>query len=142
MRFGAAFTLAVASHLLLDAIPHSDYGSLSRPAMGILVALESVVVGASAAFILRHRLLPHWPEYLLPGLFGSALPDAKFIAPVLLSDRNARLVESYGNRFHEGIHAAPTSLAVGVTNEVVCAILLLVCLYAFPVAAKREGDER
>ena len=132
LRVVAAFTLAFGSHFVLDSIPHSDYAGLPRSAIAAVGLLEVVVSFAIGMYILRHRLLPHWPEFLSAGLFGSALPDAKFIVPIFLSDQNARLVEYYGNRLHEGLHAGPASPAFGLATELVCTILLLACLFALP----------
>lgn len=139
LRLAAAFTLAFVLHFQLDAIPHSDYAGLPRSALGVVASLEVAAVCAIGMYILRRRLLLHWPEFLFAGLSGSVLPDARFLAPIVLSDRNARLVEYYGNRLHEGLHAGTTSLALGLAAELVSTILLLACLYAFPRTEYRLG---
>jgi len=131
-RVALAFVSGFVLHLLMDAVPHSDYAGLSTSAIRALVPCEMVVVGAAAAYVLRHRLMRHWPEYLSAGLLGSVLPDVKFVAKIVLSDRDANLVEYYFDRLHVPFHTTANSVALGVTTQIVCAVLLLALLNVFP----------
>jgi hypothetical protein len=130
-RIAAAFAASVLVHLEMDAIPHSDYHTLSWTGMLVVVALELNLVGIVAYHLLRHRLPPQGLWSVAAGVFGSALPDAKFMAPLLPSEL-ARLVQSSGDRLHHAIHAAPTSLAYGMMTQVSCAVLLIAALLLFP----------
>jgi len=132
VRVAFAFAAAVVMHLLMDAVPHSDYDLVSRSVIPLVIAGEIVVVAALAAVLLRNRLMPHWRPCVAAGLFGSAIPDAKFIAPFVLSPHNAMLVEHYGNRLHGPFHSAATAPAIGMTTQVLCTLILLASLAAFP----------
>jgi len=74
-RLTLAIGMAIVAHLLLDAIPHSDYTSLPRPTVLLVATSEILAASAIAGCILRTRLTHDWPEYLSAGLFGSLLPD-------------------------------------------------------------------
>jgi len=132
VRVAFAFAAAVVMHLLMDAVPHSDYDLVSRSAIPLLIAGEVVVVGTIAVVLLRNRLTPHWRSCVAAGLLGSVLPDAKFIAPFILSPHYATLVEYYGNQLHGPFHASPTSPAIGMTTQVLCTLFLLASFRAFP----------
>jgi hypothetical protein len=133
-RVAAAFAAGVVMHLLMDAVPHSDYDLVSLSAIPLVIACEVVFVGAVALVLLQGRLTPHWRSCVAAGLLGSTLPDVKFIAPFLLSPHNASLVEYYGNRLHGPFHTAATDLAIGMTTQVLCTLILLASLAVLPRA--------
>lgn len=122
-RMAIAFGLGVLSHVILDAIPHSDYGSLPRSALPMSVAIEIVGTLALAWYFLRDRRLPGLGYALPTGLAGAMIPDVKF-ARYFLPAPQAAWVETVGDRFHVPFHAAPTTTAVGLTLEVGCTLLL------------------
>jgi len=134
-----AFGTAAVVHFLMDAVPHSDYGSLARSNLPFMVGGEAILVGAIAAILLRRRLTLHWRSCVAAGLFGSVLPDAKFVAPFVLSEHNAALVEYYGNRLHDPFHAGATSTLLGMTAQVLCTLILLASLRMFP-SARASGS--
>ena len=126
-----AFAAAFVVHFLMDAIPHSDYHFFAWRTVPFIIVGEAFLVAVIAALLLRHRATPQWPECIAAGLLGSAIPDAKFIAPFVLSAHNAALVEYYGNRLHHPFHSSADT-AFGMATQVVCAVLLLLALAAFP----------
>lgn len=132
-KLAAAFSLGVLSHVVLDAIPHSDYRMLARSAIVWVALCESVGIAVAAGYLLRHRLIPHWPGYLLAGLTGASLPDAKFVARLLVSGPMAQRVEYYGDYFHSFFHAEEMAVPLlGLGIEVACTIVLLAVLTTFP----------
>ena len=122
-RVATAFGLGVLSHVVLDAIPHSDYGSLPRSALLTSVAIEIVATLALAWYLLRERRLPGLRYALPAGLAGAMIPDLKF-GRYFLPSPAASWVETVGDRFHAPFHAAPTTVAVGLTFEILCTLLL------------------
>ena len=123
LRVATAFALGVLSHVVLDAIPHSDYGSLSRSALLTSVAIEIVATLSLAWYLLRERRLSGLRHVLPAGLAGAMIPDLKF-ARYFLPASAGSWVESVGNRFHAPFHAGPTTVAVGLTFEILCTLLL------------------
>ena len=131
-RISAAFVTGVIVHLLMDAVPHSDYDLFPMSTMWFVIAGEFLAVLIIAAIVLRDRLTPHWLQSVAAGLLGSVLPDAKFIAPFFLSTSHAALVETYGNRLHAPFHATANSAVLGMVSQLSFTTLLLVVMAAFP----------
>ena len=127
-RFVTALGLGVLSHVILDTIPHSDYGSLSRLAILAIVAVELLVTFTFAWYLLRPRRLPGLRVTLLPALAGAMLPDAKFAAQ-WLPEPAASWVHDTGDRFHSWFHVAPTPVGVGLSAEIACTLLLVAGLW-------------
>lgn len=119
-----AFALGVASHVILDAIPHSDYGTLSRSAIVTIVSMEVFATIALAWFLLRRRRPEGWSAALPAGVVGASIPDIKFVAP-FLPDAASRWIGAAANRFHGPFHAAPQRLSVELSVEVACTALLI-----------------
>lgn len=135
-RVAIAFSLGILSHVVMDAIPHSDYAPLDPLVVRWVSMCEIVVTCTVAAFILRRRLTPSWPAYLLPGIAGAVIPDAKFFARMALPKDLAQSVEWYGDYFHSFFHAKPMSRpAIGWAIDIACAIVLLTILTLFPPTA-------
>jgi hypothetical protein len=122
-RLATGFGLGVLSHVVLDAIPHSDYGSLPRSALLMSVAVEIVATLGLAWYLLRDRRLPGLRFALPAGLAGAMIPDLKF-ARYFLPPPAASWVHDVGDRFHAPFHAGPTTVTVGLTLEVTCTLLL------------------
>jgi hypothetical protein len=141
-RIALAVGLGVLSHVALDALPHSDYGELGIGVMVAVVAGEALVTGSILWFILRDRLAPGWPGFLLAGVAGSALPDAKFFAALVLPPDVTATITRYGDRFHEPFHAGPSALTTGIVTEVAATLVLLAVLTLFPTALDRERVSR
>lgn len=131
-RIVASFAFGVLSHVVLDAIPHADYGSLSRSMVQLVVAGEIVLSASLAWLIVRSRRPPGWRASIPAGLAGAMIPDVKFIAPVLLPGPAALWVQQTANRFHGFFHADRSPIAVGLTVEALCTLLLLASLTLFP----------
>jgi hypothetical protein len=127
-RVAAGFGLGVLSHVVLDAIPHSDYGSLPRLALLTSVAIEIVATLGIARYVLQERPMPGLRPALLAGLAGAVIPDVKF-ARYFLPPRAAAWAYDVGDRFHAPFHAQPTSVAVGLTFEIICTLVLLGALF-------------
>lgn len=122
-RVATAFGLGALSHVILDAIPHSDYGSLPRSALLMSVAIEIVATLGVAWNLLRTRHLPGLRYALPAGLAGAMIPDVKF-ARYFVPAPAASWVQNVGDRLHAPFHAAPTTVAVGLSFEVLCTLLL------------------
>ena len=123
-RILAAMGLGLLSHVILDAIPHSDYGSLTRSTILAIVSLELVATFTFGWYLLRRRLA-HGLRLTLPaGLAGAMVPDAKF-AGQWLPQPAASWIQTVADGFHARFHAAPTSIAVELVAEIVCTLLLL-----------------
>lgn len=132
-RIAMAFTLGVLSHVVLDAVPHSDYASLSPSTVRWITVCEIAGVCALAGYIVRDRLRLGWREYILAGLAGSVIPDAKFLARMVLPRGSALLVERAGDSFHALFHADRMSVPLlGLGLEIACTLLLLATLIVFP----------
>jgi uncharacterized membrane protein YeaQ/YmgE (transglycosylase-associated protein family) len=136
LRAAIAFVCAMVVHLLMDALPHSDYGSLAGPHLLVLTLAEGAVVCGIAAYLLHGRVQPGWIGPVAAGLVGSALPDAKFIVPLLLPSFFAQFVTNVGNRLHTPFHSNADWPIPGLAVEVLCTVLLLASLR---LLAEREG---
>lgn len=122
-KVALAFGLGVLTHVVLDAIPHSDYGSLPVSLLLASVAIEITAILTLAWFVLRSRRRPGLALVLPAGLAGAMIPDAKF-GRYFLPERTGSWIRDVGDRFHAPFHAAPTSVAVGLTFEIVCTLAL------------------
>lgn len=140
-RVGAAFSVGVLSHVVLDAIPHSDYRMLARSTVLWVSACEIVGTMAIAAWLLRRRLTPQWQGPLVAGLAGACLPDAKFPARLLLPAEAVQRVETYGDSFHGFFHAGRmANPMIGLGIEIAFAIALLLSLSAFPRTSPASSE--
>jgi hypothetical protein len=135
-RTAASFALGLASHFLLDAIPHSDYAGLAPLAVRWVVLGEGVVILAILAWILRGRLDRGWPGYLIAGIAGAVLPDAKFFAPIFLSEHLTVRVTQIGRRIHRFHAHAPSHPLIGYGLELACTCACLWLLTRFPRTAR------
>ena len=142
LRVATALVLGVVSHFALDIIPHSDYRSLSRWAILCVITLELLGTFALGWYLLRPRRIPGLRVTLPAGLAGAMFPDIKF-ASYFLPEPAATRVAELGVRFHEGRHAAPSPLAVGLSAEIACTLLLIAALWLiarrFPLERSLEG---
>lgn len=117
------FVLGLLTHVVLDAIPHSDYGSLSRTAVLISVASEIAATFALAWYLMRSRRLPGLWIAVPAGLAGAMIPDAKF-ARYFLPEPAGSWIRDVADRFHAPFHAERATVATGLTFEIVCTVLL------------------
>jgi len=137
-RVGIALLLGLASHVMLDAIPHADYGELSRRWIEVCVIGESILVCVAAVLILRRRVVPGWRLFLAAGLFGAAVPDTRFGLGFLPSQAKYDvLYATYW--FHSFFHADPVTPWIGVTTQMVAALACFGILFAFPVVGRTAG---
>lgn len=128
VRVVVAFVTGFVLHVLMDAIPHSDYHRLSRPWVLIAVGAEAALVGAFAAWQLGSRVIAQWRGPIVSAWLGSVVPDVKFVALLVLPPQYARTVELYGDRLHAHFHAAPVAVTTGMSTQLVCTITLLAIL--------------
>jgi hypothetical protein len=138
-RAAAAFAFGVFTHVVLDALPHGDYGELAMTPVLAIVVAELIATGFTLGWILRGRVTPGWPVNLAAGFVGSVLPDLKFGAALVLSSDRAAAVAAVGDRFHEPFHAGPSPLGIGVTVEVAATVLIVALLTRFPRTGAPEG---
>ena len=126
-RFAVAFALGLVSHVVLDAIPHSDYGQLFGAERMAVVIVEVPVTAALLWLILRSRWRRGFGVSVPAGVAGSVLPDAKF-AFAIFPEPVSSSVERWGNGFHSWFHALPTPFLVGMATQIASLIVLLVIL--------------
>jgi hypothetical protein len=131
-RAALAVGFGLISHVILDRIPHGDYGELSTAAMVPVVGLEMILGAVLFTRLLRNRVRPGWPVAVAAGLVGACIPDLKFPARVLLPDGMAAEVARRGNAFHSWFHAPPTSMVVGTATEVLAVAVITALLLTFP----------
>jgi membrane-bound metal-dependent hydrolase YbcI (DUF457 family) len=132
-RVALGFFLGVVSHMILDAIPHADYGVLPPATVAWIVLGEVVAMSAIGWRLVRHRVRPRSANALVPAMLGAVLPDAKFVAQLVLPRREADVVRLYGDRFHGLFHAAPmTHHVLGQVTQVTTTLVLLLVLSRFP----------
>lgn len=122
-RVVLGFGLGVLTHVVLDAVPHSDYGSLGRSLVILSVAVETAAVLGLGWFLLRSRRLPGLLFAVPAGLAGAMMPDVKFLR-YFLPPPGASWVLDLGSRFHGPFHAQPTTVAVGLPNEILSTLAL------------------
>jgi hypothetical protein len=128
LRVLTAFGLGMLSHVVLDAMPHSDYRSLGPRAVLIIVFFEITATMTIAWFVLRSQRY-HAPRVpLLVGLAGATLPDVKFMQPWLPGPVGS-WVNRVGEGFHGPFHASPTPVAVGLFMEIVATVSLIGVLF-------------
>ena len=132
MQIVLAFLIGIASHVVLDAIPHSDYLGLTTRRILPIVVAEVCVIMAIGAVILRKRVRPGWPWPMVAGIVGATILDFKFAARVVLPRVLARQVAPYGDWVHRWFHAGDVSLTLGTVTQIVTAVLLMAALFAFP----------
>ena len=137
-RMATGFGLGILSHVVLDAIPHSDYGSLPASTVLTSVAIELAATFALAWYLLQKRRLPGLWAALPAGLAGAMIPDAKF-ARYFLPAPAGSWIRDVGDRFHAPFHAHPTPVAIGLTLEIVCTLLLLGALLLLLRGTKSSG---
>lgn len=123
-RLASALGLGLLSHVVLDTIPHSDYGQLSRWTILAIVSLELLGTFALAWYLLRPRHFPGLHLTLPAGLAGGMIPDAKFAGQWLPAPA-AAWVRDVGDRFHRFFHVDPTPISVGLAAEIACTLLLV-----------------
>ena len=131
-----SFAVGVASHVAMDAIPHSDYGSLSRgAALGVALG-EVVVMVFVISSMMRGRVTPPDASCMTAGAVGAMLPDVKSAAMLFPGQLGAPIVE-FWERFH-ALHAAPHDAeTLGLVLEVTVTVLLLFWLARLRPRASR-----
>jgi hypothetical protein len=131
-RIVIALGFGLASHVMLDAIPHADYGYLRRLYILPIALCEAALVFGLAALILRRRVVKEWPAFLAAGVFASAIPDARFGLEMFPWQIKYKvLFATYW--FHSFFHAQPVTFWIGMVNQVAMAIGCVAVLFAFPV---------
>lgn len=139
LRVATGFGLGVLTHMVLDAIPHSDYGSLAPALLVSSVAIEITGTLTLAWYLLRSRRLPGLTVALPAGIAGAMMPDVKFTR-YFLPRPAATWVHDVGDRLHAPFHAGPTTVAAGLTLEIVCTLLLFGVLLMLMRRQDRSAD--
>ena len=140
-RVVLAFAIGIVTHIALDAIPHADYGNMSRRAMAPVILAEAITVATLSLAILWRRMPAGAWLAIGAGLIGATLPDIRFGADLGLPHAQALAVTRAAYWFHSWFHADPVSLKIGMTTQVTASVLLVASLAFFPrVAAGKEPD--
>lgn len=130
-RVGIALLLGVASHIMMDAIPHADYGNMPRRFIVPVALCEAALVLSLAALILRRKVTRGWAAFLAAGVFGATIPDARFGLDFLSPENKYRvLFATYW--FHGFFHAGPVAFWIGMADQVVATFVCFAILVAFP----------
>lgn len=138
-RITIAALLGLASHMMMDAIPHADYGNMPRRWIIPVVLCEATVTFAVAALILRRKVTRGWPGFLAAGVFGATIPDARFGLGFLAPENKYRvLYATYW--FHGFFHAEPVAFWIGMTDQVVATLACFAILIAFPPASEKARE--
>lgn len=135
VQAGAALAIGFATHIMLDAIPHADYGALGPRPVARLIVLETLLVGLAALMILRTRVQPGWWLPMLAGVLGAAIPDVGFAAQLLLPGPMGVRVDNAGDAFHGGFHARGVGRRLGITTQLLATVASLGVMFAFPKRA-------
>jgi hypothetical protein len=131
-RVVLAVVLSLASHMAMDAIPHSEYRFVPGRYIVRVALVESIVACVIAALIVRRRLPPGSVIALAAGIFASLLPDVQFGADLFLSREGAATTERIGDFFHM-FHAKKHGAGFrGIGVEITVAVLLFSSLALFP----------
>lgn len=139
VAFAAGFGLL--SHVLLDAIPHSDYVFLPRSSFLAVSVVEAIVITAILAPIVRPRLLPGWRWPVVVGVLCAGLLDFKVLAFRMFPFTFARAIERFTDGLHGFFHAAPPPTPyIGLAIELSCTIAMLSLLTRFPRTASRADE--
>lgn len=128
-RIALAALLGVASHMALDAIPHSEYRFMPLDDALKVALVEILVMIPVVVLIARRRGGRDWLVPLAAGIGASMLPDVKFGAHLFLSAKAAAVVERVGDSFHF-FHTEPHShhmlgLVAEITITGVCFALIV-----------------
>lgn len=127
----AGFLLGVASHHVLDAIPHSDYSALSVMEIRVVAVLEIILTLAGIYYATRRRLSRGQLNRLFAGAAGGVVMDVKFFQP-FVPGRHAELVQRVQDVLHPFHAADPDSRALGLVTELAvlaaCGALLTLCV--------------
>jgi len=130
------FVVALASHHIIDMIPHSDPGStgvdvtniLKHPSTLWLVAFDGVL-SISALCLIGY--FHGWTLTLLLGAFGGALPDLVDNVPFwTIKLRKTKIFGAY-HRFHENLHYTITNrkfVWIGVLTQLILIFVSLLDL--------------
>jgi|GEM_PF-3967958 len=131
-----AILLGLASHMLMDAIPHSEYMFISLNYAVRVAIVEAIIACGVAWLVLRRRA---GRELLLPvatGIAAAMLPDLQFVSQVTALPAATEL-SSAGDIFHV-LHASTKAPPVaGALGELALAALLF---YGASKFARRRGE--
>jgi hypothetical protein len=141
VRVAAGLVFGLASHVMLDAIPHSDYGYTPRRMILVIAVCEAVVLLSLSWTILRSRIARGAPWVLAAGLLGSAAPDVH-LSRAFLPQSMWPLVTKHTFWFHGFFHREADVFWVGMVNQVTVALVCFACLFAFPRLAGESPDSR
>ena len=130
-KVATALFLALSSHVILDAVPHADYGFIPRRHIMPIVLCEAMVVFTVAWLILRRRVSKGWQLLLAAGLFGTAVPDLRFGFGFLPPDIKFKIL-FFTYWTHSFFHAEPVTFWIGMTTQVTAALVCLGVLFAMP----------
>jgi hypothetical protein len=130
-KVAAALFLALASHVMLDAIPHADYGFIPRRYILPIAFCETALVFTVGWLILRRRVSQGWKPILAAGLFGTAVPDLRFGLGFLPATIKFKIL-FFTYWTHGYFHAEPVAFGIGMASQVTMALACLACLFAFP----------
>ena len=139
LRSALAFAIGIATHVVLDAIPHADYGYLPRRMIAAIIIGEGLLVVVASLLILGWRTARADWLAIFFGVVGATLPDARFGADILLPHAQAVAVTRATYWFHSWFHASEVNKTLGWATQVSAAVLLLGSLALFPRVAANKN---
>ncbi|OGM99384.1 MAG: hypothetical protein A3B91_00500 [Candidatus Yanofskybacteria bacterium RIFCSPHIGHO2_02_FULL_41_29] len=115
---GAGFCAGFASHLILDAIPHQDYG-IEGYALGGILFVEVLAV-FYLAFYSVHKAFTNWIIFF--GMVGAAFPDLLG----MVYEHGFRLGWLYNvDRLLHVFHSNPNAVyKIGILSQLILAIFM------------------
>lgn len=116
-----AIVVGIGGHLLMDAIPHSDYGFLAMSNVAWVGLGEAFVAIGLVALLARRKLAPGEWIPVAAGIVASMAPDVKFAVRVA-APRYEAAVMRVTDAVH-GLHASqPLHIWLAFSAEVFLAL--------------------
>jgi hypothetical protein len=130
-----AFAAGFLSHFLLDALPHTDSGTLKNPEeRGTMKLNDLVVAGVDLAIALGIMAwlvrLPEFSASMVAGAFGGLVPDFAHPAFHVMPNLRTQVLTGWYYRFHRAIQGTvdKPQWVRGVMIELVVAAIALIVI--------------
>ena len=136
VRLVVATVLGLGSHMLMDAIPHSEYMFISLNYAVQVAIVEAIIACGIAWLLLRRRAGRELTIPVATGIAAAMLPDLQFVSQVTALPAATEL-SSAGDIFHV-FHASTKAPPIaGAIGELALAALLF---YGTAKFTRRRGE--